>query len=264
MIRLMIVEPVVTVLIYSSFAALAAIVGVIPHALGAPASAARIGWGSALAAGLMLGVAYTLLTLGLGEALAQGGLGALTGIAFVRLTHAVTRTGDLDPDLEPDLDLAFGPAAEERTRSHADPRGRKALLRDTIHAAHEGVAIGVAMALALPLGITMAVALAAHNIPEAAILTGILARRNVSTARSAALVVATNLNQILFAAATFVALGAAPALVPWVAGFAVGALLYLVLAELLPQAYRQAGHTAIALVAIAAMGVLVLLTPGAP
>jgi hypothetical protein len=45
---------------------------------------------------------------------------------------------------------------------------------------------------------------------------------------------------------------------------AVGALLYLVMAELLPHCYRQAGHTSIALVAILSMGMVVLLAGGAP
>jgi len=52
---------------------------------------------------------------------------------------------------------------------------------------------------------------------------------------------------------------AAPAVLPWAVGFAVGALIYLVLAELLPESYRQAGRTSIALATILAMGIVVLL-----
>jgi zinc transporter, ZIP family len=252
----MLVEPLVTVLIFSSFAALAAAAGVLPRALGAKPSAVTIAWGNALAAGLMLGVAYTLLTVGLRDALAQGGLGALLGIAFVRLTHAVTGTAELD--------LVLLTEEEQEGEGEKNPGARRPLLRDTAHAAHEGVAIGVAMILSLPLGITMAIALAVHNIPEAMALTSILARGDRSPLRITTLVLATNVNQILFAVLAFVTLATGPVLIPWVTGFAVGALLYLVLAELLPQAYRQAGHTGIALVTLVAMGVLVLLTRGAP
>ena len=42
----------------------------------------------------------------------------------------------------------------------------------------------------------------------------------------------------------------------WI-GFAVGSLIYLVLAELLPESYRQAGHTSIALVTLITMGIVV-------
>ncbi len=51
--------------------------------------------------------------------------------------------------------------------------------------------------------------------------------------------------------------GAVPAVLPWAIGFAVGSLIYLVLAELLPESYRQAGHTSIALVTLVTMGIVV-------
>ena len=48
-------------------------------------------------------------------------------------------------------------------------------------------------------------------------------------------------------------------MLPWALGFAAGSLVYLVMAELLPQCYRQTGHTSIALVTIVAMGIVILL-----
>ena len=234
-----------TVLIYSSLAAVAAVAGVLPRALRGRPPLALIGWANALAAGLMFGVAYTLLTAGLRESLVHGGIGALLGIGFVRLTHAVTGTGELD--------LA---KLDEAGPGHA----RKVVLCDTLHAAHEGIAIGAAMVTSLPLGISMAVALGVHNVPEAMILSRVLERRGTGPLRTAGLAVATNGNQVLLAVATFAVTIASPAVLPWVTGFAVGALTYLVLVELLPESYRQAGHTSIALVAIVAMGMVVLLT----
>jgi ZIP family zinc transporter len=58
---------------------------------------------------------------------------------------------------------------------------------------------------------------------------------------------------------TYALIAAAPSLLPWAVGFAVGALVYLVMAELLPEAYRQAGRTSIALATILAMAIVVLL-----
>ena len=46
---------------------------------------------------------------------------------------------------------------------------------------------------------------------------------------------------------------------PWAFGFAVGGLSYLVLSELLPQAYGRAGPTSIGLVTSVATGFVVLL-----
>jgi zinc transporter ZupT len=131
---------------------------------------------------------------------------------------------------------------------------------NALHAAHEGVAIGVGMAVSLPFGILMALALAVHNIPEAAIQTTIVTKRGARLRDAAALAVVTNVNQILLAIVSFSVLEAAPGLLPWAVGFAVGALIYLVMVELLPESYREAGHTSIAVVTVVAMGMVVLLT----
>lgn len=247
MIRPMTLDPTLTVLMYSSLAALAAVAGVLPQTVRGIPSLHTIGWANALAAGLMMGVAYTLLTTGLDGALIQGGIGALLGLGFVRITHSITDTGELDLT---QLDEA-GPEY-----------GYKVLLADTLHAAHEGIAIGAAMGISLPLGISMAVALGVHNVPEAMILGRVLVRQGTGLLQTAAIAVATNINQILLAVVTFAVTGAAPALLPWVIGFAVGALLYLLLVELLPESYRQAGETSIALVTLVAMGMVVLLAGG--
>ena len=72
-------------------------------------------------------------------------------------------------------------------------------------------------------------------------------------------VVATNANQVLVAVVVFTVAGALPVLFPWALGFAAGALIYLLLVELLPESYHQAGHTSIALVALLAMAMVVSL-----
>lgn len=238
-------DPTLTVLFYSALATLTAALGVVPHALRTRLSLSAIGWANALAAGLMFGVAYTLLTAGLQEGLAAGGIGAALGIGFVRLTHHMTGTGELDL---------------ERMDDDGSDLGYKVILADTLHAAHEGVAIGAAMVLSLPLGIAMAVTIGVQNVPEAMILGRVLTARGTTPLQATGLVLATNINQVLLAVVTFSVVGAAPALLPWVVGFAVGAFTYLVLVELLPESYRQAGHTSIALVTLVSLAVVVLLS----
>jgi zinc transporter ZupT len=75
--------------------------------------------------------------------------------------------------------------------------------------------------------------------------------------------VVANVNQIVFGVIAFAAVHGAPALLPWLLGVAVGALLHLVMAELLPASYQGAGRTSIALVTIVAVAILVLLHDGA-
>jgi len=235
-------DPVLTVLLYSSAAAFAAGLGVLPQAIRGSVSLPMLGWANALAAGLMLGVAYTLFTAGLDGALLALTGGALLGVGFVRLTHLVTGTADMDLNQLDEVGPAYG---------------YQVVLVNSLHGGYEGVAIGVAMSVSLPFGISMAVALAIHNIPEGMILTAILRSREVKTLHAAALAVATNANQVLVSVVVFVLVSTVPALLPWALGVAVGALLYLIFSELLPESYAQAGHTGIALVTLLAMAVVV-------
>jgi len=192
----------------------------------------------------MIGVAYTLLTAGVSVSLIPEGIGALLGIGFVRWSHWVAGTGELDVD-----------QAEA-----AGPDGSyKAILVEALHAADEGIAIGAAMAVSLPVGVAMATTLAVHNIPEAMVLSTVLTHRGSSVAYAAVASVAVNVNQVLLAVVSFVVVQTFPATLPVVAGFAVGALIYRTLVELLPESYDQAGETSIALVTLLAMGVVVLL-----
>jgi zinc transporter ZupT len=236
-----------TVLLYSSLAAGAAALGVAPIALRGRLPLVAIGWANALASGLMLGVAYSLLMSGLAVQALYGSAGALLGIGFVYFTHAVTGTADLDLN---------------KLGEQGPEYGYQVLLVETLHSAQEGIAIGAAMLVSLPFGISTAIALGVHNIPEATILSAILSERGVRLRHAAGLAVATNIGQILLAIVTYAVVTAAPVLLPWAIGFAVGALIYLVMVELLPESYRQAGHTSIALVTVVAMGIVVLLASG--
>lgn len=238
-------DPLLTVLLFASLAALTAGLGVVPRAVGADRRLPQLlGWGNALAGGLMLGVAYALLTTGLTENVGQGAVGAVLGMLLVRGTRFWTGTADLPlNELQ-----GMGPVY-----------GYQVVLVNALHAAWEGVAIGAAMLVSLPFGVSMALALAVHNIPEAVTLTTILSGRGLPLSKGAALAVATNLNQVLLAVVTFAVVQVMPALFPWAVGFAVGALIYLVLVDLLPEAYHQAGQTSIALVTLVAMGVVVAL-----
>ena len=247
--RVAALDPTLTVLIYSSLAAGAAALGAVPLGARERLPLAWIGWANALAAGLMLGAAYALMVAGLDRAPARGAAGALLGIGFVFSTHAASGTEDLDLNRLDETGPAYG---------------YQLLLVNTLHAAPEGIAIGAAMAVSLPFGIFMALAIAVHNVPEATVFSSILTSRGVRLRDAAGLSVAANVNQVLLAIVTFAIVSAAPSVLPWALGFAVGALIYLVMAELLPECYRQAGRSSIALVTIVAMGMVVWLSGRSP
>lgn len=237
----------IAVLAYASLAAGAAALGVLPLVVRGRLPLAWIGWANAVAAGVMLGVAYALFSVAMTGTL-PAAAGAVLGIGFVALSHRATRTHELDLN---------------RLDETRPEYGYQVILVSTLHAAAEGVAIGAAMAVAIPFGIFAVAAIALHNVPEATVLSAIVMSRGARARDAAGLAVAANVSQILLAVVTYAVIVAASGLLPWALGFAVGALVYLVLAELLPESYRQAGRTSIALAAILAMGVVILLDAAA-
>ncbi len=239
-----VMNPILVVLLYSSVAAASALLGALPFVAGERFRDAWIGWANALAAGLMLGVAYTLTVEGHDRAPLAGAFGAIAGVAFIYWTRAMSGTADLDLN---------------RTRETSSDYGYKVVLLNSLHSASEGVAIGVAMIVSLEFGIFMALALAVHNVPEATTLCAVLRGRGVRLGDAAGLAVTTNVSQVLLAVVTFAIASAAPAVFPWALGFAMGSLIYLVMVDLLPDSYRRTGHTSIAVLTSVAMGVVVLL-----
>jgi ZIP family zinc transporter len=192
----------------------------------------------------MLGTAYVIVVAGLNRMVLAGASGAFLGIGFIYWTHLISRTEDLDLN------------KLDRTRPEY---GYQVLLIQSLHSASEGVAVGVAMSLGTGLGVFAALAFAVHNIPEATVLCTVLRARGIRLRDAAGLTVLTNVSLVLMAIVTFALIDAAPSLQPWALGFAMGALVYLVMMEPLPESYRQAGNTSIALVTSVAMGIVVLL-----
>ncbi len=191
----------------------------------------------------MLGVAFTL---GVVEEVEAGpaAAGAAAGLLLVAGLHRVSGTEDLELSRLEDVD----PAHPYRVG-----------LVQTLHAGAEGVAIGTAMAVSAPFGLFTAATMAVHNVPEATVLASVQRARGVGLPTAALTAVAVNLPQALVGVAAWAVIGAAPGVLPWALGLAAGMLIYLVMVELLPESYRQAGATSIAVVTSVAMSAVALL-----
>ncbi len=225
---------------WASLAALAAALG--PYLLGRrPAGrSAHLGIYSALAAGAMLGVGYALMSAGLARAAATATLGSVLGVSASYATH---------------LWLGLGLSADQQPRL----RPARALAGSAMHAAPEGVAIGVAMAVDLRFGLFLVGTLAVHNVWESQVLGSLLMAHGRARSAAAVLGVLTNVPQVVFAVASFVLAVRFPAVGPLLLGLGFGALTYLSLAELLPESYLSAGRASIAVVVSVAAGVVALL-----
>ena len=236
-------DPILLVLAVSAAAAAAAALGVLPHLGRRAIPTAWIGWANAVAGGGMLGAAFALSAADAQAAALRTALGAVAGIAFIYWTHAAAGTQELNLNRLEGTDPAYG---------------YQGLLIGGLHGASGGVAIAAAMSIDLQFGLFLALVIAVHNIPEGTVLAAVLRGRGIGLREATGLAVAVNTGQVLMAVATFAVVSAAPDALPWVVGFAIGALAELTLLELLPESYREAGPTSIAVVTVAAMGVVIL------
>jgi ZIP family zinc transporter len=236
---------ILTVLLFAALAAGASVFGAAPLYRRRPASPEVVAFAYALASGLMLGAGYILLTVGLVYSTLQVMLGGGLGVVYTYWTHRYSSARQMDA-----APGAGGDPAE----------GVRFILLGALHSASEGVAIGSAMVVSIRLGAFIAVSLAIHNIAEAITLTDILRKGKASAGEAIGLTLVAKAPQlvlavVVFALAHHTANYRAPAL-----GFAAGAMVYLVLTELLPHSYERTGRTRIAFLVSTTTGIVVLLS----
>jgi ZIP family zinc transporter len=214
-------------------------------------------WG--VASGIMLAASVFGL-LGEGLAASTGlptllALGVVAGVALVVVAGAALDRIDLGPDT-PASDDGGGDGDGDGTPAVAaavatgDLRTLVLILGVlTVHSFPEGVAIGVSFAdlglaggvpvlgVVVPvLAVFMTVAISIHNVPEGVAIAIPMRSLGVSEPRMVAAAVFSSLPQPIGAVIAFVFVRRARAFLPFGFGFAAGAMLYLVLAEFVPEA----------------------------
>ena len=222
----------------------------------------RVGLGYAFAAGLMFSASvYNLLlpafTIGSAGATdlvpvlkTLGGMGA--GAAFLWLTERFLT--------EERLESGFLKHAGGRT-------GALVVVAMTLHSIPEGVAVGVGYGAESHLGVQnfghyIAIAIGIHNIPEGLAVALPMRLAGASITRCFWFAFLTSLPQPIAAVpAGLLVWFFEPLLVPAL-GFAAGAMMYLVLMELLPEALERRSRTEMAWMFLAGFGVMALVQVG--
>ncbi len=221
--------------------ALATGLGALPFLFGKHPERGWLGLANALAAGFMIGASAGLAY----EGAAVGGagrtaLGALAGAVSIALvSHLLGRDGELH------LGALEGADA------------LRALLIVgvmTVHSFTEGVGVGVAFGGGEALGVAIAIAIAVHNIPEGLAISLVLVPRGASVKSAAGWSIFSSLPQPLMAVPAYLLVETFEPFLPLGLGFAAGAMVWLVMRELLPEAFREASPSTVvpALVASAA------------
>ena len=115
----------------------------------------------------------------------------------------------------------------------------------TLHNVPEGMAVGLAFALAaegegMAGAAALALGIGIQNLPEGAAISLPLRQEGSSRGRACLLGTLSSVEPIFGILVVLVAAGVRP-LMPWLLSFAAGAMLYVVVEELVPQAHSKAG-----------------------
>jgi zinc transporter ZupT len=225
---------VVLVFLYALATALATGLGALPFLFVKEVSDRVVGLSNAVAAGLMLGASFGLVS----EGTVHGRLGtlggALVGVVFILVTQRLLAGYDEEK-------MVFEAARGEGAR-----RMLLMLVVMTVHSFSEGVAVGVSFGGGMTLATLITVAIAVHNIPEGVAISAVMRPQGVSVARCAGWSVVSSLPQPLMAVPAFLFVEAVRPALPWGLGFAAGAMVFMVLVELLPEAFHEGGRREVA------------------
>ena len=212
--------------------ALATGLGAVPFAFIRRLSSRGAAAANATAAGLMLGASLGLLAEGVHHSPSRTFVGAALGIGFILITQRLLGHH------EPEIGQLTGVNAR---------RALLFLVVMTVHSFAEGVAVGVSFGGGESLGLAITLALAIHHIPEGLAITAVMRPRGISLWTCAFWSVFSSLPQPLMAVPAFLLVDRVRPALPFGLGFAAGAMVYMVLIEILPEAYDAAESRTIAL-----------------
>ncbi|KAJ4970171.1 hypothetical protein NE237_003270 [Protea cynaroides] len=118
----------------------------------------------------------------------------------------------------------------------------------TLHSFGEGSGVGVSFAgsKGFSQGLLVTLAIAVHNIPEGLAVSMVLASRGVSPRNAMLWSVITSLPQPIVAVPSFICADAFNKVLPFCTGFAAGCMIWMVIAEVLPDGFKEASPSQVA------------------
>lgn len=217
------------VFVAAAITALATGLGALPLLAMRNVSGRALGYGNAVASGLMLAATFSLLVEGFELSAPRTLLGMMLGLAGIWVAHRMLNgQGDV---------TALGGADM-----------RKVLLIMgvmTAHSAAEGVGVGVSYGAGRELGDFITLAIALHNLPEGLAIALVMVPRGASVGKAAWWSILSSAPQPLLAVPAFAFVLLFTPLLPIGLGLAAGAMLWMIFAELLPEAAEGVDHSAL-------------------
>ncbi|MEX1143349.1 MAG: ZIP family metal transporter [Anaerolineales bacterium] len=238
----MIIDNVWTVFLAALVTALATGLGALPFFIVRQFSRRWLGVFNGIAGGLMLGASFVLFQKGGEQDLPLRLIGMVCGGLIITA---------LNWRLQHDKGLHIGAIRESG--------GLKAFLIIgvmTLHSFAEGVGVGVAYGGGQSLGAFITAAIAVHNIPEGLAIALVLVPRGTSPAKAGLWAIFSSLPQPLMAVPAFLLVTVFQPFLPFGLGLAAGAMLWMVVAELIPDALEEVPKTVVGLVVTLALAAM--------
>ncbi|MDH5198788.1 MAG: ZIP family metal transporter [Gemmatimonadota bacterium] len=236
-------SPILTVFLYGLITALATGLGALPFLLLRDVSPRAVAFANAVAGGLMLGASFGIIAEGTGYGAWQTLAGGLIGVLFILATQRWLGS--------PDAALVGAASADTR-------RMALIVIVMTVHSFAEGVAVGVSFGGGPTLALAITLAIAVHNVPEGLAISAVLRPRGKTVLACAGWAIFSSLPQPIMAVPAFLFVETFRAALPYGLGFAAGAMVFMVLEELLPEAYDRASRSRVAVVVSLTMVGMVL------
>lgn len=228
-------HPLLHVFVFALLTALATALGALPFVFIRRISTFGMAVSNAIAAGLMLGASFGLLLEGTRHSGWATFIGTNIGVLFILATQRLL--GDHEHETE-----FLG------VRGAGARRMLLVIVIMTVHSFAEGAAVGVSFGGGSALAAAITLAVAVHNIPEGLAISAVMRPQGASILSCAWWSLFSSLPQPLAAVPAFLFVAHVHAALPYGVGFAAGAMIFMVLVELLPEAYEKAWSRSVALV----------------
>jgi len=230
------------VFLYALGTALATGLGALPFLFFKDVSKYTLAIANAVAAGLMMTASFQLVHEGLEHSIWKAVLGVILGLLLILLGER------------------FLSGREEVSIGQLEGAGAvKALMMIgvmTLHSFAEGIGVGVSYGDGFAFGLFITLAIAFHNIPEGIAISAVLVPQGVPVWRAALWSIFSSLPQPLVAVPAFLFVSVFQPILPLGLGLAAGAMIWMAISEILPEALEDApsSHVATAFtLAVAAM-----------
>ncbi|HVA57416.1 MAG TPA: ZIP family metal transporter [Gemmatimonadaceae bacterium] len=228
-------NPTAHVFVFALLTALATSLGALPFLFIRTVSAKGMALANAIAAGLMLGASFGLLVEGTRHSGWATFLGTNFGVLFILVTQRLLGGNEHEAEF-----LGVRGAGAQRMLL--------VIVIMTVHSFAEGAAVGVSFGGGTALAAAITLAVAVHNIPEGLAISAVMRPQGASLLSCAWWSLFSSLPQPIAAVPAFLFVAHIHAALPYGLGFAAGAMLFMVLVELLPEAYQQAWSRTVGLV----------------